>query len=178
MQCSELLSKGENINCFQFNSGKGSVLLMCLVLLSSLSAVALSALEAAWSGQRMISAYISHQQTFLKLERALLKAEHLVWQQINVSGLEQFLLVSPATDNTEAETNVTAHGEWIGAEFPHQQCGPLFSVVVSSVNHLDSELNLSVRWDVCCETAEFCMASAFAQKRRLWSRISASDQSL
>lgn len=152
-------------------SDRGSVLLLCLVFLTAVSAVALAALETAWSGQKMISSYVNHQQTFLRLEHGLLASERQVWQVIGNSGIAQFLSTSHYPGNLHADSLVKTYGDWIDTEFSQQQCGPLFEVSVPLVRDANSSaVGLSVRWDVCCENEESCIASEFTQRRRLWTR--------
>ena len=156
-------------------SGKGSALLLCLVLVSALSALAVSSLEAAWTGQRMISAYASHQQTFLQLERALLVAEDKVWQQINTTGLGQFLSTSQNTSQNTGPAQtlsiIRPSGDWIKTSFSQQQCGPLFELIVLPDDDSGSAAGLRVSWDVCCANTESCMVAEFTRQRRSWSRF-------
>lgn len=173
MLCLGLSFSGMSASSVRKSSSRGSVLIVCLVLLLSLSTVALSALEAAWSGQRMVSAYGSHQQNFLQLERELLATERLIWQQIFDSGLEYGLSTAQDIVAAEHDVAVNVYAEWTSAEFSTRQCGPLFALSFGPGDELGSELRISVQWDVCCESREFCEASEFAQRRRLWSRQSA-----
>jgi hypothetical protein len=162
------LRRGSSLSA---HSVQGSALLLFMVLLTTLSVLALGALETAWSGQRMISAYLGHQQTFVQLESVLRGAEQRAWQHIKNAGLEQFLADQPYEDNLHTASQVVIGGEWIITGFSEQHCGPLFQVGVTPVKHTNGgALSLSARWDICCETTEACLALEFTQVRRLWSR--------
>lgn len=148
----------------------GSALIVCLVFLSVVSSLALSALDAAWSGQRMISAYISHQQSLRVLEQELRQAERMVWQQIDNLGLAEFLLSAQNYEGSATAPVTTVNGSWINTGFSGLQCGPLFQITVLRPDHAGGRSGLSVYWEVCCESQESCLANQFAQQRRLQSR--------
>lgn len=181
MSCPEQALQLSGGHTFAADKVMGSALIMCLVFMATMSAIAAAALEAAWSGQRMISAYISHQQAFLLLERKLLAGELDVRQQISSLGLEHFLSGSQAFESQLAGTEIEVYGDWISSAFLQQdqqqlaqeQCGALFEVAVfpvSATSGAGSQLQLAARWEVCCESVELCMASEFSRQRRLWLR--------
>lgn len=149
----------------QWLPARGSTLLMCLILLSTLSTAALAALEVAWSGQRMVAAYIHHQQAFMQAEQQLLVTEREIWQYIDDSGLEAWLAQQDADDLSQ----INVDSSWLDQEFSVQACGLLFGVEVAPAEETGSKLRLASSWQVCCENRLSCMQAQFTQIQRQWS---------
>lgn len=143
---------------------------MCLLFLSSLSAIALGALDASWSGQRMVSAYARHQYDFMQSEQTLLLKEQEIWQEIRTAGLELWLSSAKNPGDNETNARLTLYSDWLETEFYSPQCGFLFAVDVAPATDSASDLHIGTRWEVCCENRQQCMESGFLRISRFWSR--------
>lgn len=150
-------------------AGQGSALLLCLVLLSVLSSAAIYALEVAWSGQRMVSAYVDHQQTWLQQERRLLALERSLWQLIDQQGFQ------PEAEWGWGEAQVRFLAGWMSEPEWVARCGPLFTLTLPLHAHWEEQSQspvLQLTWQVCCETSAECLAGQFSRRFRIWAGLS------
>lgn len=145
---------------------RGSILVLCLVFMAALSVAALGAMQLAWSGQMMASAYLAHHQALIAVERELVRAENLAWQY----WLQNEEL--PAADQvkqTAEEVNIVFEP---GAIPDSYGCQPMFSLSATIKGADPSRGNASVssRWFLCCDQPAGCESSDQLRRIRYRSR--------
>lgn len=155
---------------------RGSILLLCLVFIAAISVAALGAMQSAWSGQTMSSAYLSHHRAVILLEQQLLQAEYRVWQHwaatYRLPGAD-FLHTQPGQLDGIVLRPLRG-SETISAI---TGCEPLFELIAQSVSDTEGVFSLHqgraaavVRWDLCCERVDGCALASELRRVRHWSR--------